>query len=446
MGTDTICQLPIPPAAIVGAGVFLALLCLWALFRCLKRKRLVDDTPTSKTQGVFVGLTEVKGTAECETPLLSYLTESACVQYQWSVAEHWSRWVTESYTDSKGNRRTRTRRESGWRTVAEGGDLTAFYLQDDTGVLRIQPAGAKIEPKTILDRQCTPGDPLYYAKGPADAVANSDFRRRFSEEAIPLHVSLYVMGRAREREDVVAAEIADSPEAPLFLVSTRTEAEVSRSLGRWGWLWLVLGLLLVLGGRFVADHYAGIDPRTHQPVYVGLAVLYGLAVAVGWCWMVFNSLIALRQRVRQAWGQVEIQLKRRHDLIPSLVAVVDGFRGHEHQVQTLIAELRTQLQATPPGVAGSDFRGTAAAVSAAVEGYPELQADAAFLQLQKSLGDTEQRIALARAYFNDMATFYNIRLERIPDRFLAGVAAMKPQALMQAADFERAAVRVELAT
>jgi hypothetical protein len=116
-------------------GGVLALLCLWAALRANRHRRWVDDTPTSKTTGVFIGLVEVKGTAETERPLVSYLAQQPCVCYSWSVEEHWSRMVTETYTDSEGNTHTRTRTESGTTTVASGGEQAPFYLKDDLGVV-----------------------------------------------------------------------------------------------------------------------------------------------------------------------------------------------------------------------------------------------------------------------------------------------------------------------
>jgi hypothetical protein len=83
-------------------------------------------------------------------------------------------------------------------------------------------------------------------------------------------------------------------------------------------------------------------------------------------------------------------------------------------------------------------------VTIIAERYPDLKANETFSKLQQNLIDTEQRIALARGYFNDIVTFYNTRLEQVPDRYVAGLAAMKPQPLMQANDFERAPVKVEL--
>jgi hypothetical protein len=125
---------------------------------------------------------------------------------------------------------------------------------------------------------------------------------------------------------------------------------------------------------------------------------------------------------------------------------VKGYRDHEAQLQAELAALRNQLNATPPGVTGPDPGAVSGIVIGIAERYPELKADASFLALQKNLADTEQRIALARSYFNEIATHYNTRLEIVPERYVAQLGAMKPQALMEANDFERAAVKVDLAT
>src|SRR3954468_2780499 len=94
------------------AGVLFAFFCLIGALRSGKRRRLIDNLPTCKTTGAFIGLVELKGTAETGEPLTSYLAEQPCVFYQWTVEEHWSRTVTETYTDSDGKSQTRTRHES----------------------------------------------------------------------------------------------------------------------------------------------------------------------------------------------------------------------------------------------------------------------------------------------------------------------------------------------
>ena len=426
-------------------GILFALVCLAFGLRAGKRRRLIDNLPVSKTTGVFIGLVDLQGTAETEQPLRSFLTATPCVYYQWKVEEQWSRTVTETYTDSDGKSRTRTRTETGWATVAEGSEAPIFYLQDDCGVIQIQPAGAKIEPQTVLSQIGNPTDPLYYGKGPATAVANSSQRRKFVETTIQLHAPLYVMGQARERTDIIAAEIAADKKAPLFLISTRSVKAISSGFRLGFWLLGSLGLALALGGMVWSAVILHEVLATKTPVFGAIGIGYLLAWLLGWLGMAYNSLIELRQRVRQAWANVDVELNRRHDLIPNLVNIVTGLRDYERTVQTEVAALRGQLTATPPGLPGADPTGCLPAIRAVAEAYPELKANPSFMRLQQQLVETEQRIALARNYFNDIATFYNTRLQIIPDRFIADLGRLQPQPLLTATDFERAPVTVKFA-
>jgi hypothetical protein len=409
-----------------------------------RRCRLVDDTPTCKTTGVFIGMVELKGTAEAAHPLRSTLSEQNCVLYDWSVAEHWSRTVTETYTDSEGKTQTRTRHESGWSRVDGGGGMIPFYLQDDCGVVQVVPEGAELETLPMFEYECGRDDPFYYGKGPQAAVADSDHRRRFVEHGIPLHQPIYVMGQARERKDIVAAEITKSDKASMYLISTRREESISGGMATGFWMWGWGGLLVSTVFLAVCLYRNTNGEPPLWPMGAATVIYLGLWM-IFWAWMVFNSVVGLRQRVKQAWSQVDVQLKRRQDLIPNLVAAVKGLRDYESKLQTEVATLRAQMTATPPGEAGADYYGIAPLLVAIEENYPELKAEESFLNLQKNLIDTEQRIALARGYFNEIASFYNTRLEVVPDRFLAALAGMKPQPLLLAENFERQAVEVKFA-
>jgi hypothetical protein len=427
-------------------GLIVAAIALWASLRACKRRRLIDDLPTSKTQGVFIGLVELKGTVECEQPLKSYLAETTCVYYSYNIQESWSRMVTVEESDGKGGTRTVTRQESGWTTVASETESTPFYLRDDTGHILVHPDGARIEALGVFSESCTPLNPLYYGKGPALGVIDSDHLRRFTETAIPLQVPLFLVGQARERKDIVAPEIAADPQASEFLISVRSEEQVSSGLGWQLFLFFLLGAAMAPGGHIAKDLAAdAIITATSVLIYISEFVGFLVIWFIGWFITVYNSLVELRQRVEQGWSQVDIQLKRRHDLIPNLINAVKGYRDHEAATQTALAAMRSQMNATAPGQAGDDFHAVQAQVQILKEAYPELKADENFLALQKSLSETEQRIALARSYFNSIATFYNTRLGVIPDRFIASVGAMKPRALMEANDFERAPVEVKFA-
>jgi hypothetical protein len=429
---------------ILAAAALIAIGLLALAFRSLKRKRLITDVPTSKTQGVFIGLTELKGTAESDAPLTTYLPGSRCVHYGYTIDEQWSRIVTESYTDAQGNRKTRNRTETGWKTIAQDIQSIPFYLKDDSGILRIVPEGARINGIVSLEQTCHPGDPLYFGKGPAGQIPDSTHKRRFHEVTLPLHTGLYIIGHARERQDVAAAEIARDKDEEMFLISTRSESKITSgySFGYWGWI--IAGLVVAVSGGVAWSLTSNTSMALASSLGITIGV-YLVMLLLGWFWSVYNSLINLHHMVEQGWSQVDIQLKRRYDLIPNLVSAVKGYSVHENDVQTLAAELRAQSEATPPGVKGADFKGIAPALRILAEKYPDLKAGASFLSLQKALTDTESRIALARDYFNNAATAYNTRLAIIPDRFVAAAARLKPRTLMTAADFERAPIVVKLA-
>jgi hypothetical protein len=434
----------ISPLIPILAGCLLAAGCLFGTFYNLRRKRLVDDTPTSKTQGVFIGVSELKGSAESEHPFQGYLSGGPSVLYDWIVEEHWQRTVVETSTDSKGHVQTRTRSESGWKKVAGGGESAPFYLRDDSGIILIRPEGAKINPRTTFNQTVKPDSSLYYDKGPASEIPNSTHQRRLIEHAIPLHEQLYVIGQARLRDDLAAAEIAYDKNCLLYLISLNSEKQIvaGYSWGMWGFF---LGGLLVALGSAIGWRAADSPSALFDPLTLILAALiYAAVFVLLWAWTAFNSLINQHHRVEQAWSQVEIQLKRRFDLIPNLMKVVEGYRGHEAGTLELLSALRGQMEATPPGQPGPDYKGLASVLRIAVENYPDLKASENFLGLQNSLVETEEKIALARDYYNQTTTFYNTRISIVPDRLIAALARLRPASLMGAQDFERAPVKVNL--
>ncbi len=424
------------------AGV-LALLCLWRSHAANRHYRLIEALPTSRTQGVFMGLVELKGTAEGD-PFISYLTEQECILYRWSVSEEWRRTVTETYRDQQGRTQTRQRVESGWTTLVSGGESRPFYLQDETGAVLVHPDGADVRPFQLMAERVTAIDPLYYGKGPAGSIMHSTGVRRFSEEGIPHHAEVFIVGQAREREDLVAAEVAVAPGAPLYLVTTEAEAQVLRRYGRSRDGLGILGLGLAAACGYGVGVLTGMAPPPW--LAAGTAGLYLACWAITWVWMLFNSLVDVRNRVRHGWSLIEVQLKRRHDLIPPLFAAVDGLRVHEKEVTEAVTALRQQQQATPPGQPGPALHGTAARMAVLAEAYPVLKTSEAFLRLQHSLTETEQRIALARDYFNDITTAYNTRLEVFPDSVLARLFGFRAQPLLEAEDFDRAPVAIRPAS
>ena len=428
------------PAFLPFIGVAIGCLLLCISLRARRKQRLIDDIPTCKAQGVFIGLVELKGAAHTDTPVTSFLAACPCVHYRYTISEHWRKNETESYTDSKGHRRTRHRTRSGWKTVDSGGDsLEYFDLQDDTGSIRIRPHGADIDATRVFSHTCGRGDPLYYGKGPPGSIMHSTGRRSFTEHAIPVDAQIYVMGHARQRQDIVAAEIAEDVDTPTYIISTASEKNVARGKALTFWLCGMGGLALGIAPFLLLPSQA-----RGMPLYAIAAGAMLAAWLIGWLIIVFNSLIGLRQRVNQAWAHIDVELKRRHDLIPNLAATVDAAAAHERRTMEAVAHMRNQSNATAPGEEGPDPEATTPRLMAVVEAYPNLKTSTNFLRLQRELAETEQRIALARGYFNQITTAYNTRLEVIPDGLIAKLAGMRPRALMQANGFERDALQISL--
>jgi LemA protein len=160
----------------------------------------------------------------------------------------------------------------------------------------------------------------------------------------------------------------------------------------------------------------------------------------------YNLLVRTRIRVRQAWAQVAVQLQRRHDLIPNLVAVVRGYAGHERAVFEEVTARRAEALAAhaPDRPAAED------ALSAALgrllvlaEGYPQLQADGTFQQLQAQLRETEDRISFARDFANSRVATYRKRTQTFPLNLVAGLFRFGPEELF-ALDDSRAAAAPEV--
>ena len=440
-------SLGVPPLEnLVQAALVLPL--SWAALKValnFKRKqRLLDDTPKSKALGVFIGEVEVEGVCVSEDPkrppFISYLAMSSCVYCRWEVVEHFGHGT-----------------DVGVEVVASGCQAGRFHLKDETGFILVNPAGAQIEACEIFNRTVSKSDPLYYAKGPRRAVEGSTDKRTFTEHALTVGMKVFIHGRASERPDVVAAQIAWEKQADIFSISYRGEGSIREAMS-WkamGWDftgWFVsfnavlvacvglgpvfkvyLGFLITLADKhdhtaeMLIEGWAVVSPYLPHGIIIGVS-LYLLARVVGWVWMAFNSIIGLRNRVAQAYSLIDVQLKRRTDLIGRFVACVEGFREHEASVQTLVTAMRAQA-------GGGAVKALAPSILAVIESYPEIRALALFNDLSKQLIETEDRIALARGYHNNIATFYNTRLERVPDCYVAGLVKMKPEALFEAEGF-----------
>lgn len=164
---------------------------------------------------------------------------------------------------------------------------------------------------------------------------------------------------------------------------------------------------------------------------IGLIILIAVAaVAVIFLIGIYNSLVKLRQRVKNAWAQVEVQLRRRYDLIPNLVNTVKGYAQHERETLEKVTEARTRAMSaetvTQQARAENMLTGALRSLFAVAEAYPELKANTNFLQLQGELSDTENMIAFSRQFYNDTVQKFNTKIELFPNNLVAGMMGFQP--------------------
>lgn len=159
-------------------------------------------------------------------------------------------------------------------------------------------------------------------------------------------------------------------------------------------------------------------------IFVGVVFLIGLGL-IGWFVASYNGLVRLRNQMEEAWAQIDVQLKRRHDLIPNLVETVKGYATHEKETLEKVIQARNAA-VNARGVdqqakAENALTGALAGLNVVVERYPDLKANQNFLSLQEELTSTENKVGFARTFYNDQVRAYNTRIQSIPDNIIAGM-------------------------
>ncbi len=152
----------------------------------------------------------------------------------------------------------------------------------------------------------------------------------------------------------------------------------------------------------------------------------------------YNSLIKLRNQVKNAWSQIDVQLKRRHDLIPNLIETVKGYMTHERDTLENITKARSQAM-NASGVADKakaegELSGAMSKFFLVVENYPDLKANQNFLALQEELTSTENKISFSRQNYNDQVLFYNNKIQMFPTNIMAGMFNFKDEQFFQVED------------
>ena len=179
-----------------------------------------------------------------------------------------------------------------------------------------------------------------------------------------------------------------------------------------------------------------------------LAFLFALVGSVVYVIMIFNGLITLKNDVAKAWANIDILLKQRHDELPNLVEVCKGYMNHECETLEKVTQARSQYQQaiSVDQKAQADIGTTFAlrGLFAVAENYPELKANQNFLKLQNRITELENEIADRREFYNDSVNAFNIRIQQVPDTFVAAFMNVRPQPMFKVEEGDKANVRISL--
>jgi LemA protein len=181
---------------------------------------------------------------------------------------------------------------------------------------------------------------------------------------------------------------------------------------------------------------------------LGIVILIILLAIALYVLYIYNRLVVLRNRIKNAWAQIDVQLKRRYDLIPNLVETVKGYAKHEKGVFERVTEARAQAigasSVKDQGQAENQLTGALKSLFAVAENYPDLKANQNFLMLQEELAGTEGKIAYARQFYNDNVMEYNIYREKVPSNVIANLFDFGPKEMFEIEiEAERGPVRVK---
>lgn len=180
---------------------------------------------------------------------------------------------------------------------------------------------------------------------------------------------------------------------------------------------------------------------------IGLILVIALAVILLWAIAIYNGLIKLKNRVDEAWSDIDVQLKRRYDLIPNLVNTVKGYAAHEKEVFEKVTEARSRAMGAgtteDKAQAENMLSNTLKSLFAVAEAYPDLKANQNFLELQRELTDTEDKIQASRRFYNGNVRDFNTKIEIFPNNIFAGILNFTKRQFFEAAGAEKEAVKVE---
>ncbi len=190
------------------------------------------------------------------------------------------------------------------------------------------------------------------------------------------------------------------------------------------WNTLIIILIILL---FVSGFFGYIEWNINIPLIIVLIIFGGISI--------YNELVKLRNRAKEAWADIDVQLKRRYDLIPNLVETVKGYAIHERELLEKVTQARSKAMEAKDlkekGEAENILSGTLKSLFAVSENYPNLKASENFLELQRELRDTEDKIQAARRFYNGVVRDLNTRIESFPANIIASMFKFKPMEMFE---------------
>ena len=180
---------------------------------------------------------------------------------------------------------------------------------------------------------------------------------------------------------------------------------------------------------------------------IGIIILVLVVAVIGAFISIYNGLVTVKQKVKNAWSQIEVQLQKRFDLVPNLVETVKGYAKHEKEVLDKVTELRSSWASAKSNSekveVENQFAGALKTIMAVAENYPELKANANFAKLQDDLKGTEDKVAFSRQFYNDTVTRFNDKLQVFPTNIIGSMFGFKEEELFKTDDAAKAAPKVQ---
>ncbi len=397
-----------------------------------RRRRVYADLEAVPAAAVYAGRNEVKGRAWHPSPTIAHQSRIPCVVWRYELAEE----RVETRTDAKGKRTT----HKVWKTIdTKTGGRPHFELVDDSGSVRITLEHASVGHRSLLREEFEVDDPRSFFEKLFSFDANRTGRYRHDETGIAIGDDVFVSGEASLRSDVVEPHIDHGRP---FVVSTRSEDSHRNWLG---FVTIAMLLVAVLTSGLAG---ASLDAAFGVPGFVGATIAI---IASGLLISLYNRIQGQVQSAARAWSLIDVQLARRHDLIPQLATVAEGLADHERAVFEGVAETRTSLAGRPPTeetIAWADHEAAEQTdrirqVLVVIEDHPELKADEAMLELQRQIADAENRIAHTREFYNDSVTLLRSQRQTFPGLLVARFADRRRFALFTAEGFDRTVPPIE---